>query len=78
MKITTIDEARQLIGKTLCRDGEERTVKRFCFSKEWNGIIWQMGQEKRERFGLKIPVLKASKYEDFIEWMDKAWIKIPD
>lgn len=68
----TVAELRQLIGKTYTRDEEGREILRFCFSKEWTGVIYRLCGEKRKRFGLTIPVYKSAKFEDFALWLAGA------
>lgn len=43
MRITTIDEARALVGRTFERDGKRRTFMRLTVARWWVRVVWKHG-----------------------------------
>lgn len=71
MQVTTLAEARALVGRTFERDGLRRTIQRFMFGFHQGArqeiAVWSTGKPKYTSNWLE-----SSQFDEFSEWLDGA------
>jgi hypothetical protein len=65
MRITTLDEARALIGRTFERDGESRRISGISLHKLGCYAHWSCGN-------YAFRVNKVDDLDDFLDWLSGA------
>lgn len=75
-RITTIAEARELVGRTFERDGERRRLMRITFGFEHGSrlaiAVYEQPWKTMNRLGREIPATKSCQFDAFGRWLSGA------